>query len=524
MLLLRILRFGRTSAAVRGAWTMSLCLAVGACAPESGGDGDDSEDPDLPDGEETIHFDPSTTLMLEPSESAQLTVIVSPARRQTIAFELLTETPDFDGFLREGQSRVQEDGEASVELKAPTQPGIFQVRASLNDAVQAARAISVSDQGYGTVVVKPTYEGKREIRQWTASARANTTCEAIESVWEDGPLVATGSASATIESVPSGPTIAVTIRGEQLVSGCTNVTDVAADETKQIEIAVTDRPINVSDGVLELTLGVDSMTTGFASHLEAAMARGTASFRGEELSDAAALIARMQAQMDSAEAEAFALAAQSFDFVTAVNSAWETGAPITQALSELFNLGASRIVGPETFSGRLELAGETSQFYLVSAAGVPAAVSGFFQGSTWMVAGETGDTLVLGGALTYEPVRWLAAIADLENEGASTEPLFFAADCEAVAEALVASAEGPTHDECAETCLVSHCEQAMLDVWPEATMSGNGLSTLQVGMTGDATLTGAARVDSVLGSWVGRLGTDETSLKGPAEGIRKPDN
>jgi hypothetical protein len=336
--------------------------------------------------------------------------------------------------------------------------------------------------------------------------------------------VATGSGSATIESVPSGPTIAITIRGEQLVSGCTNVTELGADETEQIEIAVTDRPINVSEGTLDLTLGVDSMTTEFASHLEAAMGSGIASFRGAHENDAVALLARMATQMESEEADAFVLAGESIDFAIAIASAWQVEDPVTNALADLFTLGASGIVGPDAFVGELELIGDKSQFYLTSAAGVPAAVSGFFQGSTWMVAGETGDTLVLGGALTYEPVRWLAAIADLENQGASTEPLLAAADCQGIAEALVASAEGPTHDECAEECLLSHCEQAILDVWPEATMSGSGLSTLQVGMTGTATLTGPALVDSMSGSWVGRLGTDETSLKGPAEASRVAGN
>src|SRR5690606_18916076 len=182
------------------------------------------------------------------------------------------ESVEFDGFLLENSARVDENGIATVELKAPTHPSIFTARASLGEGLQVTRAISVSDQGYGTVKVVPSYSGLRSVNQWTASARAGTTCEALGSLWNDGPLVSTGGTQATIEGVPAGPSIAVAVRGGQLVSGCTTVTGLADGDTKVIDVLVVDRPLDVQNGRLNVTLGVESMTTAFASHLEAAVA------------------------------------------------------------------------------------------------------------------------------------------------------------------------------------------------------------------------------------------------------------
>lgn len=504
----------------------SGCANSADSSPEAAGDGDasgDGDSPGDPTSDETMRFEPSGTLMLAPSEAARLEVVVSPARRQTVTFELLTESVEFDGFLLENSARVDENGIATVELKAPTHPSIFTARASLGEGLQVTRAISVSDQGYGTVKVVPSYSGLRSVNQWTASARAGTTCEALGSLWNDGPLVSTGGTQATIEGVPAGPSIAVAVRGGQLVSGCTTVTGLADGDTKVIDVLVVDRPLDVQNGRLNVTLGVESMTTAFASHLEAAVAEGLAAFRAEDDTDANAFLTKMGAELEGAEATDFSESIATHSLVAEAEQVWSAPSPISERIEQLLLDAANSIPGEAVFVGELELEGASSPFTLSEAGGVPAAVSGFFQSSVWSAMGEAGDTLVIGGTLSYEPLRWLAGIADTGFVGGGSQALVDEATCIQLADALISAAGGSTHGTCDNECLQGLCEQAARSIWLDVSTAGTGLSSLQVGMSGEVVLTGPAHIKSMLGQWVGRRGDEDTSLKGSATLTRMPE-
>lgn len=519
-----VARFLPVSKRVRARGAL-LCLATAAAlcnmschaASEAGGESDNPDD--SPASMETLVFEPSTTLMLAPSETATVSVVVEPPRRQTVTFEILTEDPGFDGFLLKGQVQVGEDGRATVDLKAPTQPSTFILRASLGTTLQATRAVSVSDQGYGTLIAQPNYSGKRNISQWTASARAGITCEQLDSLWTDGPLVATGSQSATITSVPSGPSIALTIRGGELVSGCTTVKTLGADKTTTITVALADRPIDTGEGRLEVTLGVDSTSAGYVTHLEEAISKGIAAFKGEASSEAELLLSRMSELLTPEEADEFATTRQSVDMVSAIHTVWTTQTPLSTSVYDLLTDAADLIPGADTFVGELELNGSSSNFFLTTAASVPAEESGFFESSGWMATGEAGDTLVLGGALSYDPLVWLAAISESSTEGGSAEVVVESGACSDVAVAIATSSDGAPFGTCEEECLTTLCEEALADVFGEVTEEGVTVASLQVGITGDVTLMGPALVKSLAGTWVGRLESEETALKGAASAL-----
>src|SRR5690606_21229442 len=154
--------------------------------------------------------------------------------------------------------------------------------------------------------------------------------------------------------------------------------------------------------------------------------------------------------------------------------------------------------------------------------GVPALVSGFFQASTWMASVDSEDTVVLGGSLTYEPLRWLLGIAEHRNESSTemSEQLAIAARCRDVAAALRLALDGPTHEECEDECLEAICKEAVSELWESLHAVGSNLTTIQLGMSGTATLTGPAQVEKIVGTWLGRLTPDETSLRGPASAER----
>lgn len=505
---------------------LSFALSQGGCGGAAGSDSADDLDADLGAGGEspvsgTLEFSPNGTLTLNPGEVAQLSVLVSPARRQSVTFEILSEPSDtvqgkeFDGFLLMSSARTDSEGQAIVELKAPTQPSTFEVRASLSDGTEARRAVSVSSQGYGTLIVTPDYEGSREIKTWTASARAGATCEGLLGFFEDGPLLAQGANGATLSDVPSGPTIAVTLRGDELTSGCTTITSLDPDQEAQVTVSVTDRPVNVTAGSLDLSLGVDATTNSFAAHLEAAVAVGVDSLWGEAGDDAQALLLGMAETVDESERAAFEAAVAEFELGAAVAEVWGGTEPLSDEIYRLLSEAADEIPGPQTFQGRLDLGPGGATFYLLEAAGIPTALSGFFGGAVWKVTAESGDTIVMGGSLTYEPLRWLSAIAESRAER-PRDVLKAAAACDEVAKAMVEAAAGPTHEDCGEACLTAVCEGTALRAWDGVGVAGNDLLTsLMIGVSGKALLTEKALIRSLDGSWVGRLESNETSVGGP---------
>lgn len=505
-----------------------LASAVGCGASFGENDTGGSSEPTPPDPteEETIAFVPAGTLNLSPSQLVALTVNVSPRRRQNVTFELLTETQGFDGFLLESDVRVRDDGTATVELRAPSGPARFTVRASLPEGSRALRSISVIAQGYGSIDVIPIYDGMRVIPQWTASARVGKTCESLESYFHDAELTATGSSRATITDVPSGVPVAITVRGGQLAAGCATVTTLRADDLEEVEIEVNDRPVDVSRGNLSIQLGIDSSTTIFANHLSETIVAGRSYFRGEDPSDAAALLARMSDELSGMDKTEFDTAISTHDLVDVVHNVYAQGgdstvaSPISHVIGSSLTDAASQITGPEVFRGTLTLQGATSQFLLEEVVGVDASASGFFQGSTWMVSAESGDMVVLGGTLSYEPLRWLGAIAAQRALGGATpsERITEAASCPDVSAAILSAFGGPPFAECDDLCLNELCQTSVEDVWEELVAQGPPLTTMQLGVSGAAELYGSAQIELVTGHWVGRLGTeDETSVGGAAK-------
>lgn len=497
-----------------------LCAGFGCSASEDAGpSGGEDPDPPEPPEEEIIEFLPSEMLFLAPSERTSLTVEVSPRRRQNVTFELLTEASGFDGFLFSSEARVRDDGTATVELRAPSVQALFTVRASLPEGSRAMLSVTVSSEGYGSIDVTPRYEGARTVPQWTASAHINKTCEKLDSFWIDGDLVATGASKATIENVPSGVPVAVTLRGGQLASGCTTLTALRAGDVKQVEIEASDRPIDVKSGTLSLSLGLTSSTAVFADHLSTAIASGRGYFRGEHSTDAAALVALMSQALTPTEQEEFNESRETYELSKVVDAAYLQNGPITETIGRMLSDAAAMITGPDLFRGQLTLEGTNSQFLLKEVTGIEASESGFFQGSTWMVSAESGDMLVLGGTLSYEPLRWLGAIAKSQAGTEPTVRVLEAAKCPLVGQSIFSAVGGAPYSDCDESCLVALCEESLATLWASLLVQGPPLTTLQLGVSGRAELYGSARVESMKGSWVGRLGSeDETSVGGAAQG------
>ncbi|MEZ4225016.1 MAG: hypothetical protein R3B13_28945 [Polyangiaceae bacterium] len=510
-----------------------LLAACGAESPSSspgsggqsgsGGTGGDA----LP---ATLGFDESSALLLTPGETRRVTVVATPPKRYDVRLALQGDYRD--GSLSKSEVRTDDSGRASFDLLAPSSATAFTVRASVGDQVFAKLGVSVSANGYGTLEVVPNYAGKRPVSGWVASVRTATTCaELLGNPPEDGDLIGTAGPkdSPLIDFVPVGPSLAVTLRAGGYLSGCKDVSELAAATETKLNVTVTDVPLHTEETDLYLTLSLGEPSTPWKNLLGLTQQSIENELGGPSGDDVSNLLGAMASELDPADAAAFDALRNSEAWDAALYKALGAGA--TSALRDRAEAWLSQ--GLQSFtgtmvSGRLVSAGasapdqafvELDYFGGVSAeqAGLPAQTQ-----ATW--SADPGDTVLLGTKpLQFLPSRLLAATAlapaQTEVPGSSSVPAALAASlsCTNVANALVESGNDPNyaHAGCETTCMRALCEAAVKRLWQRA----RDVSALTAGQTGSwlITATGTATVDdqarpaSFDGSWVGSFGVGSSS-------------
>ncbi len=504
---------------------LSLPVACGNdTEPRPGQESPPTEDRPTAD---SIRFLTAGTLTLAPSDEARLEVVVEPAGVHTVRFALLPDRPNEkpnDGSLDRAEVLTDESGRASVLLTAPSAPSAFAVRASV-DEVDARLPVSVSDKGYARLQLAPSYQGARAIDSWVASIRAGTTCSELGGFPPpDGALVATssGDEGPLVHNVPVGPVIAVGVRAGQYAYGCANVTDLANEEERVVAIQVADRPL-VLGGTLALDLGVDETTKEWTAVLEGAITESLAAFRGESTDDAALLLSEMETQIGSATArDEFANYRITGNFDSIVLDALATPTQLRGRASAWLTEGASTLDAPDTFRGELDLSGSSGLFVLKSAGGVEADSSGFLGSATWTAQADLSDTIVLGGALLFQPTRWVTALADSAASGEYPDATGVASalaellDCKTIGGELVDAAGGELYSGCNADCAEGLCEAALVSAWARAGNASSLLKSLNVGVTGAAEVDDEARPVALDGTWVGTLAGPASAVGGVA--------
>jgi hypothetical protein len=142
---------------------------------------------------------------------------------------------------------------------APSIASTFRLRATIKDGPSAEIGVAVSDKGFGTLRVAPLYDGHRVPEEWTASVKAGTTCADIAAALPDVPEGALEATSGPDEpvllhSAPVGPNLAVVLRAGRSIWGCTDVADLQAGATRDVEVTVKDGPIDLAATSLDVTL------------------------------------------------------------------------------------------------------------------------------------------------------------------------------------------------------------------------------------------------------------------------------
>lgn len=508
-----------------GALAAFGCSSSGDSAPldtsttDGGADGDGDTEVT-----ESIAFDESETLELAPSGVAQVVVQVSPARRQTVTFEILSDVEPFNGYLTGNTVIVADDGTATVEVHAPSEPSGFEIRASLPSGAEARRSVSVSVRGRGSVRVVPVYAGSRSISRWYASAWPGLTCDRLDSTFVSGPHAASSTKEPLITNVPAGTLFAVSLQGDGEASGCSTVSQLSTDQELSIRVSVTDRPINVTSGKLLMTLGVEAAVAEFATILESSISDSAATFLMDHTTDASALLDRISAELPDDDQSAFEGLLESEEIVGLVEAELSSPTAISDTVRATLTIASTHIEGPDKFDAVLSLKGSESEFELLKAAGTDAKDAGFEVTSHWQVEVEPGDKVSLGGEISFNPVLWLTEIAELQAEESDDADPVLALSAAASCEGVVAALEPHLIDgklvECDTDCLRLACAQQAATLWEEIKSSGSQRA-LRIGANAQAVVGENAEIETLTGSWLGQTGGSTTSIKGPLLGKRQ---
>ncbi len=528
---------GARSLTSRG-WSLLalLCLvspALSGCGHDEESAKETSAPPiKVPPKATSLTFVPTTTLMLEPLEAKAVNVVAGPpgGNGYTVRFALLPDGPNSDpndASLDRLEAVTDEDGIATVIVTAPSGPSTFTLRASIDDELEKLLPVSVSENGYGTLVVEANYLGTRPIESWVSSVRIGSSCADLSGFPPaDGALVATADEGKklTIESVPIGPIAAVGVRAGKFAYGCVTVDDLAPDEKRTITVDVTDRPLNLEEGNLALGMSIDMTTEEWTGLLEAAIEVALSAFRGQAATDSELLLREMRAHVSPANQVAFDEQTATPDSSSVIGS-YVGQTALRDAAADWLARGAKKLSESGSFEGQLTFDGSSATFELQYAGGVDATSSGFLGTSTWTTFADPGDTLVMGGTLRFQATRWVTALADAPAAEDYPEALTVAealarvVDCEALGKELAAASGGVLFAGCPAACVVNLCESALVTVWTGTQDADTDLSRLSVAATGLASVDDEAHPISLDGSWLGTLGDGyASSIGGEAQG------
>jgi hypothetical protein len=245
---------------------MALAISIFACStneqPDSlspmnpGTGGNSSQSVNLSFGEQG-------DLLVQPGEVRLVTLQVVPA--QVLEVRLALVGTLMDASLDTSVIETDERGMAQVVLYAPSQPGTFRLRASIDQGPTAERQVAVSGAGFGSVVVTPVYDGSRPLKSWVISAHSGLSCQELMGFpYPDGSpdnMVKFGN---TIEllGIPVGKQTAFSLRSGSLVSGCTTLDMLAVKERRKISIKVDPVPVVGEQANLSILFSFDQWKWG----------------------------------------------------------------------------------------------------------------------------------------------------------------------------------------------------------------------------------------------------------------------
>lgn len=535
-----------------------LLLAVTACDPtmvtiDGGPTGDGATGP-----AGTIEITSEPSLALTFGETAELTVRYSesgvPVEGVLIRFAL--EGTAHDTRVLYLTLMTDSDGGARTTLTAATVAAVFRVRVSADRAAPAYVNVSVSNVGFGALVVETIYRGARiEYTRRDVSVYSDIECDppggyprtpARQSTLDDMAL-----SEVAWRTLPAGLTYTVVSRlegstGVTLASACTDRIVIAADMETRVPLEYVDNPL-VPTGRFDTEFAITADAFGDVS------ARGIAAgvaFASGGMGASVFLDSLEQALRDGGlDSEADALAMEraigtaESDLDYALSAA---GADPAEALREFFAallglLTEVRLAGPLrlVFNGATLEGSWTVETLEVGTPGAPdgpapipidLTMSGLAPtpvlGLTFT---GTEDVITVDAlSLSLRMVELVGAAMDTALADATSSPgaaLREVAGCSAFGTWVASSSVASVCDAaCADTACVAALE-GMLDAARTAVLAEPSLATMTVrgplALHDDNGDLLADRLDGTLtGGWLGPMGRPSISTTGTLRGDR----
>jgi hypothetical protein len=469
----------------------------------------------------SIEFLEPGTITLVAGTPREVRVQVLPALEagaHTVRFALIRQAEY--AFLSADLVPTDADGIARTTLTALSASSDFTLFAGVGRLPPEVLTVSTTEANLGTLILNPLYRrlGPRVVQRWVASVHVGQTCaNLLGPPFPDGEEVTIGSGdSVQIDDVPAGTPLAAVIRAERFAGGCRSIGALKAGANTIAEIDVIDRPLQLGELNLRLSLSVDA-TPQLNPGLDELAFRAIKPLNGTAANDLAALLDAMSNL--SADSVGFEQARSEQDWVGVLVDALPPALPGTglrTLVHDWMSRGLTQLSAPDAIVGTLgppNAEGQAS-FTLGSVASFAPAEAGFAPSNTALVSAETDDLLRLGITLSWQPTLFLAAAAERvaisespATRNSAPEGMAEAFDCANVASLLVDAGEAPgeAFPDCDEDCMLTLCDTAMEVLWSRVTGSNLPSVPWQISGASQAQIDADARATSVQGNWIGSL-------------------
>ncbi len=506
---------GRDHAHDRGrgrirALALGVALALTACSDGAATDFQPEDRTVLPGTNAAVAFSDDGTLTLSPAELVAISITTSPPGRYAVSFRLEGEA--LDASLDSTQLTTEDDGRATIALRAPSQATVFAIRATLDGGPSAARAVSVSASGFGAIEVAPEYGGSRPIDEWVALAVPAMSCATLLAALPADPEGAiTASAlpggALMLEGAPVGPSLAVVARAGHYVYGCVEAALGMAGTTTRIDVPTQNRPIDARAAVLDASFELVPEPEPWAALTKTHLGLMTDVLTADGNGQAAALLAAMAGL--AGDPAAFAAASSAHGWPGALESHLQSeGADVAAFVaahaSNALLAPTPALVG--TLAGTPLEEGQGALFTLSAIGPLAAADAAVPLEYPMSLAFDPNDVAHLTGTLALVPSRYLgAAIAASALELAPPNTTFAAllADhvaCDGLALAGLAG--------CNASCIATLCNDAVKSLWLaalDASAESELVGSLPLVASGAVSFDDAAGLTAIDGTWLAEV-------------------
>ncbi len=270
----------------RGGWFLLVCAltALPALGCDDGSSG--SSDSGLPDGSTTptavIEVVGDSNLALLFGDEASVRILYremdgSPIAGEPVELALVGRAND--ASLSELSVQTDVNGEAGFRVMAGTTASAFSVRVTAPRAAPILIGVSVSDAGFGGLVVNVEWMGSRRVETRRVGVFTGMTCDdedVLAGEADREKTLVADETQAQFLALPAGLVYAVTASGlgpmgDVVAQGCTDSVAIEADVDTEITVTMSDLPLEAM-GTYATLLDVDAAAA--AQALSRAVTRG----------------------------------------------------------------------------------------------------------------------------------------------------------------------------------------------------------------------------------------------------------